>query len=114
MGISNKLPGGADAAGPRTTCQAVYLVHLHTNFEESSGETEELGAAMSSTQYVKEPADGQKPGWQLCLQALRQISDSLVMSKCQFYYRPAAWAGKAGLSKAKDFSLDKRHCRKQR
>lgn len=61
MGVSNKLPGGADVAGPRTTRQAVYLVHLHTNFEESSGETEELGAAMGSTQYVKEPADGQKP-----------------------------------------------------
>lgn len=61
MGISNKLPGGVHAAGPRTTRQAVYLVHLHTNFEESSGETEELGAAISSTQYVKKPADGQKP-----------------------------------------------------
>jgi hypothetical protein len=40
------------------------------------------------------------------------------MSRCQFYYSPATWttgllpAGEGGISKARDFSLEKRHYRK--
>ena len=75
---------------------------------------------MGSSHYVREPADGQKAEMTMFLQVLRQISGNLVVSRCQFYYKPATWAaglppaGKGGLSKVKDLSLDKRHYRKQK
>lgn len=75
---------------------------------------------MGSSHYVREPADGQKAGMTMFLQVLRQISGNLVMSRCPFYYKPAAWAaglplaGKGGLSKVKDFSLEKTHYRENK
>lgn len=68
---------------------------------------------------VRELADRERFTWQLFLQVLGQTPHSLVMSRCQFYSSPATWttgllpAGGA-LSTARDFSLDKRHYRKQK
>lgn len=71
---------------------------------------------MSSSHYVREPTDGQKSRVTTVPTGFKTNSGDLVMSRCQFYYKPSAlgYHRQRRPLHGKDFSLDKRHYRKQK
>lgn len=86
----------------------------------SSGETEELGTKIGSSYLVREPADRRKVGVTVAPTGFRTNATQFTVEQMSVLLQPCYvdhWATTSrggGLSKARDFSLEKRHYRKQK
>lgn len=88
--------------------------------QDSSGETEELGTKIGSSYLVREPTDRRKVGVTVVPTGFRTSSTQFTFEQMSVLLQPSYmdhWTTSSrggGLSKARDFSLEKRYYRKQK